>query len=129
MGFTLAGRTISRVAVVGSGNIGPDVALYLARVLNRSGVSLVVHDVSQQALDAGRDRIHQKLRRGGDSGVFRTPELDSLLRSMTFSLDPSLLTGCDLVIEATTEDLAIKQGVFERMERIVPPHAILASTS
>src|SRR6185503_3340747 len=49
--------------------------------------------------------------------------------SLTFSLDPSLLMGCDLVIEATTEDLAVKQGIFERMERIVPAHAILASTS
>jgi enoyl-CoA hydratase/3-hydroxyacyl-CoA dehydrogenase len=129
MGFTLAGRTTSRVAVVGSGNIGPDVALYFARVLGRHGVSLLVHDISQQALDAGRDRIHQKLRRGGDSGIFRPLDVEAIQRSLTFSLDPSLLMGSDLVIEATTEDLAVKQGVFERMERIVPPHAILASTS
>src|SRR6185295_1303931 len=129
MGFTLAGRTTSRVAVVGSGNIGPDVALYFARVLARHGVSLLVHDISQAALDAGRDRIQQKLRRGGDSGIFRPLELESIQRSLTFSLDPSLLMGCDLVIEAATEDLAVKQGVFERMERIVPAHAILASTS
>ena len=129
MGFSLAGRTTSRIAVVGSGNIGPDVALYFARVLGRHGVSLLVHDISQEALDAGRDRIQEKLRRGGDSGIFRPLEMESIQRSLTFSLDPSLLMGCDLVIEATPEDLALKQGVFERMERIVPPHAILASTS
>ncbi|MBI3854321.1 MAG: enoyl-CoA hydratase/isomerase family protein [Planctomycetes bacterium] len=129
MGFTLAGRTTSRVAVVGSGNIGPDVALYFARVLNRHGVTILVHDIDQEALDAGRERITQKLRRGGDSGIFRPLEVDSIQRGMTFSLDPSLLTGCDFVVEAVTEDLAVKQGVFERMERIVPPQAILASTS
>ena len=129
MGFTLAGRTTSRVAVVGSGNIGPDVALYFARVLGRHGVSILVHDVSQEALDAGRERVEQRLRRGGDSGIFRPLEMEAIQKSLVFSLDPSLLMGCDLVIEATTEDLAVKQGVFERMERIVPAHAILASTS
>jgi enoyl-CoA hydratase / 3-hydroxyacyl-CoA dehydrogenase len=129
MGFTLAGRTTSRVAVVGSGNIGPDVALYFARVLGRRGVSVLVHDILQDALDAGRERIQQKLRRAGDSGIFRPLEMEAIQKSLTFSLDPSLLMGCDLVIEATNEDLAIKQGVFERMERIVPPNAILASTS
>src|SRR5437868_5001764 len=129
MGFTLAGRAINRVAVVGSGNIGPDVALYFARILTRHGVPIVLHDISQAALDAGRKKIHQKLSRGGDSGVFRPLEMEALDRNITYTLDPSLLTGCDFVVEAVNEDLAIKQGVFERSERIVPSHAILASTS
>jgi enoyl-CoA hydratase / 3-hydroxyacyl-CoA dehydrogenase len=129
MGFTLAGRTTSRVAVVGSGNIGPDVALYFARILTRYGVPVVLHDISQDALDAGRERINEKLGRGGGSGVFRPLEIESIQKNITFSLDPSLLIGCDFVVEAVNEDLAVKQGVFERMERIVPPHAILASTS
>jgi 3-hydroxyacyl-CoA dehydrogenase len=77
MAFTLAGRTLSRVAVVGSGNIGPDVALYFARILTRHGVPILVHDISQAALNAGRERTLQKLRRGGDSGVFRPLEMGS----------------------------------------------------
>jgi enoyl-CoA hydratase/3-hydroxyacyl-CoA dehydrogenase len=129
MAFTLAGRTLSRVAVVGSGNIGPDVALYFARILTRHGVPILVHDISQAALNAGRERILKKIRRGGDSGVFRPLEIESIEKNLTFTLDPSILIGCDFVVEAVTEDLGVKQGVFERMERIVPPHAILASTS
>jgi enoyl-CoA hydratase/3-hydroxyacyl-CoA dehydrogenase len=129
MAFTLAGRTLSRVAVVGSGNIGPDVALYFARILTRHGVPILVHDISQAALNAGRERIVKKLRRGGDTGIFRPLEIESIEKNMTFTLDPSILIGCDFVVEAVTEDLGVKQGVFERMERIVPPHAILASTS
>jgi enoyl-CoA hydratase/3-hydroxyacyl-CoA dehydrogenase len=129
MPFTLAGRTVHRVAVVGSGNIGPDVALFFARAFVRHGVPVILHDISQDALDAGRDRISQKLRRGGAGGLFSPFEIESLQKSVKDTLDPSLLTGCDLVIEAVTEDLALKQGVFERVERIVPPQAILASTS
>jgi enoyl-CoA hydratase/3-hydroxyacyl-CoA dehydrogenase len=126
MGFTLAGRTVHRVAVVGSGNIGPDVALFFARALMRHGVPVILHDISQAALDAGRSRIAQKLRRGGRFTPF---EIESIEKNIQRTLDPSLLTGCDLIVEAVPEDLALKQGVIERVERIVPPHAILASTS
>ncbi|HVE40528.1 MAG TPA: 3-hydroxyacyl-CoA dehydrogenase NAD-binding domain-containing protein [Planctomycetota bacterium] len=129
MGFTLAGRTIQRIAVVGSGNIGPDVALFFSRNLARHGVPVILHDISQDALDAGRNRIDQKLRRGGAGGLFSPFEIDSIEKNIKVTLDPSFLTGCDLVLEAVNEDLALKQGVFERTERIVPSHAILASTS
>ena len=129
MGFTLAGRTIQRIAVVGSGNIGPDVALFFSRNLARHGVPVILHDIRQEALDAGKTRIAQKLRHGGAGGLFSPYEIDSIEKNIQLTLDPSLLTGCDLVVEAVTEDLALKQGVFERTERIVPSHAILASTS
>lgn len=129
MAFALEGRTIGRLAIVGSGNIGPDIALYFARSLTRYGVSLLVHDISQAALDAGRSRIFEKLKMGGDSGVFRPLEIEAIKKNLTFSLDPSLLVGCDFALEAVPEDLGIKQGVFERIERIVPSHALLASTS
>ena len=129
MGFTLAGRTASRVAVVGSGNMGPDVALFFARRLARHGVPIVVHDVSRQALDCGRTRILEKFRRGSETGVFRPGDTDVVERSITFTQDRSLLVGCDLVVEAVTEDLGVKQSVFEEIERLVAPHAILASTT
>ena len=106
MAFSLAGRSISRLAVIGSGNIGPDMALYFARMLTRHGVPILVHDVSAAALHAGRDRVLQKLRRGGETGVFSAAEIEVIERNVTFTLDKSLLMGCDFVIEAVTEDLS-----------------------
>lgn len=129
MGFTHSGRTTQRIAVVGSGNIGPDIALFFARNLTRHGVSVVVHDVSREALDAGRERISQKLYRGGESGVFRPLDIETIEKNMSFTLDKSLLVGCDFVLEAVNEDLALKQSVFEELERIVQPQAVLASTT
>jgi len=129
MAFSLAGRTASRVAVVGSGNIGPDVALFFARNLARYSVPVIVHDVSREALDTGRNRILEKFRRGSETGVFRPGGMEAVEKSITFTQDRSLLMGCDLVIEAVTEDLQMKQSVFEDIERLVPPHAILASTT
>ncbi len=129
MGFTIAGRTVNRVAVVGSGNIGPDVALFFSKNLARHGVPVLVHDNSQEALDAGRRRIAAKLTRFHSSGGFRPVEAEGILKNIQFTIDPSFLVGCDFVVEAVPEDLALKQGVFERIERIVPPNAILASTT
>src|SRR3954468_564660 len=126
MAFTLAGRSAARVAVIGSGNIGPDVALYFARNLGRYGVSVVVHDVSREALDSGRARLLEKLRRGAEA---RPADAEALDKSITFTQDRSLLMGCDLVVEAVTEILSVKQAIFEDIERIVAPNAILASTS
>src|SRR5436190_10686312 len=129
MAFTLAGRTTGRVAVVGSGNIGPDIALFLARNLARHAVPVVLYDVSREALDSGRARILEKFQRGSETGVFRPGGTDAVEKSITFTQDRSMLMGCDLVIEAATEDLAVKQSVFEEIEHLVPPHAILASTT
>jgi enoyl-CoA hydratase/3-hydroxyacyl-CoA dehydrogenase len=129
MAFTLAGRAASRVAVIGSGNMGPDVALFFARRLARHGVPVVVYDVSRQALDAGRERILEKFRQGSETGVFRAGDMEAVEKSITFTQDRSLLVGCDLVVEAVTEDLGVKQSVFEEIERLVPSHAILASTT
>jgi enoyl-CoA hydratase / 3-hydroxyacyl-CoA dehydrogenase len=129
MGFTIAGRTVNRIAVVGAGNIGPDIALFFARNLTRDGVAVLLHDNSQEALDAGRRRLAAKLTRFQAGGGFRPVEAEAILKNIQFTIDPSFLVGCDFVIEAVTENLAIKQGVFERIERIVPSHAILASTT
>jgi enoyl-CoA hydratase/3-hydroxyacyl-CoA dehydrogenase len=129
MPLTLFGRTIHRVAIIGSGNIGPDIALFFSRTLAPYGVSVVVNDVLQSALDAGRRRVQRKLEKGHESGLFKPSDIEVILKNLTFTLDRSLLVGCDLAIEAATERLQTKQQIFEELERLVSPHAILASNS
>jgi enoyl-CoA hydratase/3-hydroxyacyl-CoA dehydrogenase len=129
MPFSIAGRTVQRAAVVGSGNLGPDLALFLSRALARHGVPVVVHDLSREALEAGRARIVKKLGRATESGVFRVAEATSILENIAFTADRSLLHGCDFVVEAAPERLELKQALFEDLERVVPPHGILASAS
>ena len=129
MPYTLAGRTVQRIGVVGSGKIGPDIALFFARALTRHGVPVVVHDIDPKALESGRNRILNKLHKGGESGVFRPAEADALLKNISFTQDKSLLVGCGFVVEAVSEDLQVKRELFEDLEGIVPTHGILASTS
>ena len=129
MALTAYGRTLQRVGVVGSGNLGPDLALYLSRALAPFDVPVVLHDVAGAALEAGRERIVRKLGRATESGVFRFAEAQSLLGNLSFTLDKSLLHGCGLVIEAAVERLDAKQAIFEELERIAAPGAVLASSS
>jgi enoyl-CoA hydratase / 3-hydroxyacyl-CoA dehydrogenase len=129
MPLTLFGRSVSRIAIIGSGHIGPDIALYFSRVLSSHGVPIVVNDVSKEALEAGRARIGKKLQRATDSGSFRPSDALAWERNVTFTLDKSLLVGAELAIEAATEKLEVKQAIFEELERLLSPTAIVASNS
>jgi len=51
MAFTMFGRTIRKIGVIGSGNIGTDIALHLSQNLQGYGVLVVVVDILQAALD------------------------------------------------------------------------------
>jgi enoyl-CoA hydratase/3-hydroxyacyl-CoA dehydrogenase len=129
MAFSLAGRSILRIAVIGSGNIGPDIALFFSKALAPHGVPVVVHDLVPSALERGRERIVKKLGKGSESGLFRLAEAEAILKNISFTLDKSLLVGCGLVVEAATEKLEVKQLIFEDLERLLAPQAILASNS
>lgn len=129
MALTIAERTVQRAAVVGCGNLGPDVALFLSRALVPRGVAVVVHDVSREALENGRQRILRKLSAATESGVFRIAEARQILENLSFTPDRSLLVGCGLVLECAPERLELKQALFEDLERLAPAQAILASSS
>jgi len=57
MAWKIFGRTINKVGVVGSGNIGPDIALYFSKVLHGHGVPVVVVDIAEAALKSGEARV------------------------------------------------------------------------
>jgi enoyl-CoA hydratase/3-hydroxyacyl-CoA dehydrogenase len=129
MPLTLFGRTVSRVAIVGSGHIGPDIAFYFSRVLAPHGIPIMVTDVSRDALEAGRSRLLRRIKKATESGSFKASDVIALEKNVTFTLDKSLLIGAELAIEAATEKLEVKQSIFEELERLLPPQAILASNS
>ena len=54
MAFVFRGRAISKVGVIGSGQIGPDIALHFVKVLHPYGVQVIVVDVADDALERGK---------------------------------------------------------------------------
>jgi len=120
---------VTRIGVVGSGQIGPDIALYFSKVGHRRGLPVVVHDIVPKALDAGRDKVSKKIAKGAETGAFKPDEADSMIRNITWSSDKEALRGCDLVVEAATERLPIKQSIVADLESLCPATAVLASNS
>jgi enoyl-CoA hydratase/3-hydroxyacyl-CoA dehydrogenase len=129
MAWEFMGRAINKIGVVGSGNIGPDIALYFSKVFHKFGVPVVVVDVSEKALKSGEARVMGKFGRGVRSGAFTKEEVDSMLANMTWTTDYTQFEGSDFVIEAATEDVGIKRKIFAELDKVCPETAIFASNS
>jgi len=129
MAYTILGRTISKVGVVGSGQIGPDIALYFSKVLHQHGVPVVVVDIADSALKSGEVRVKGKIGRGVKTRAFKQEEADAMIANITWTTDYAQLADADLVIEAATEDAGIKKKIFTQVEKICSEEAIFASNS
>ncbi len=129
MPWEVFGKSVNKVGVVGSGNIGPDIALYFSKVLHRYGVPVVVVDIAEKALKSGEVRVKGKIGRGVRTGAFQKDEAESMLANISWTTDYSELGGADLVIEAATEDIAIKRKIFAELEKVCSETTTLASNS
>lgn len=129
MAFVLGTRSLTKVAVIGSGQIGPDIALHFAKSLQPYGVAVVVVDVSQAALDAGQARTFKKIDKGMETGAFAPALADGMKACLTFSADYAQIAGAQLVVEAASEDEGLKGRIFASVAALVPADAVLLSNS
>ena len=129
MAFKLKGRTINKIGVIGSGQIGPDIALYFTKVLEPEGVPVVVVDVAHAALDAGRKKLEKKVARGVEGGAFKPGQAEKMVANIKWTSDYAELKGADLIIEAATENLDIKRRIVAQLESLLDASAIIASNS
>ena len=113
------------VGVVGGGTMGAGIA----EVSARSGCDVVVVDVSQAAIDAGRTRVESSLSRALRSGRLDDAEHDAILGRIRFSTELSDLSERDIVIEAAPEVESLKLDLFRTLDALVRPEAILASNT
>jgi enoyl-CoA hydratase/3-hydroxyacyl-CoA dehydrogenase len=117
-----------RVAVIGAGTIGPDIAYYLKAAL--PGLELVLLDVRQAAVDAALVRLKGYADKAVARGKMSEKAAQATLAGLTGSTDYEALRGCDWVIEAATEDLALKRRIFAEVEaRVDQGTAITSNTS
>lgn len=116
---------IRTVGVVGCGLMGSGIAETCAR----AGYGTVVREVNDELLARGRARLEGSIATAVERGkLAREASTDALARlRYTTSLDD--LAGCELVIEAVTENLEAKRALFAALDAICRPEAILASNT
>ena len=116
---------IRQVGVVGCGLMGSGIVETVAR----RGYPVVVREVAPELLQAGLARVRASMSKAVERGKLTPAEMDAALGRITGTTTLHDLAGCDLVIEAVVEDITVKREVFGQLDRICPPHAILASNT
>ncbi len=117
--------SIRKVGVVGCGLMGSGIA----EVAARSGVATTVREVSPELVAKGRARIEASMRTAVEKGKLAAADRDAALARLSFTTAVEDLAGCDLVVEAATENPAVKKELFAALDRACQPGAILASNT
>ena len=113
------------VGVIGSGSIGPDLAYGFVSALARGGGKVYLHDIRQEALDAGVQRIRGYVGKGMARGKLDPKAAKAIEGALVPTLTLSDLAECDYVLEAATEDLATKRVILRGLEEVVRPDCLI----
>ncbi|WP_256819846.1 3-hydroxyacyl-CoA dehydrogenase NAD-binding domain-containing protein [Dietzia sp. Die43] len=115
----------TKVGVLGAGMIGAGIAYVCAK----AGIEVVLKDVEQASADKGKAYSESIEAKALERGRTTQEKSDALLARITPTTDPQALAGCDLVIEAVFESPELKKKVFQEIEDIVAPDALLGSNT
>ncbi|MEU9699327.1 3-hydroxyacyl-CoA dehydrogenase NAD-binding domain-containing protein [Streptomyces sp. NPDC047981] len=118
-------RPVRKVAVLGAGMMGAGIAYSCAR----AGIEVVLKDVSAESAAKGKGYSEKLCAKAVSRGRTTQAKADELLARITPTADPADLAGCDAVIEAVFEDTALKHKVFEEIQDVVEPDALLCSNT
>ena len=114
------------ISVLGSGTMGNGIAHAFAI----AGYRVNLIDVSQESLEKGLNTISKNLDRKVSKGLITEDLKFSALKNIqTYTDTQSAVLDSDLVIEAVTENLAIKLDIFKNLDQFCKPEAILASNT
>ena len=115
------------VAVIGAGTIGPDIGYYLKSAL--PGIKLYLVDVVEEALKDAEKRFQAYAKKAVDRKKMKEDKAKAVIENIVYTMDYDQLKNCDLVIEAATENIPLKQKIFDNVEKIVSPQAIITSNT
>ena len=111
--------------MVGAGTMGNGIA----QVAARAGYRVVMRDIREDFLERGVTAINKSLQRDVDKERLSGEEKQSIVGRIQTTTEWSDLSAATLVVEAVTEDLAVKTEVFKTLDQATPPTTILASNT
>ncbi len=121
------GEIPRKIGIIGAGTIGPDIGYYLKSTL--PDLSLVLVDISREALERAIDRIHGYAQKGLARGKLTPAQAEHVRQNLSVSLDYEALDGCDWVVEAATENIELKKQIFSRVEAICSEQCMITSNT
>jgi len=116
---------IQRVGVLGCGLMGSGIA----QVAAAAGYETLVRDVAPPILDRARAGIEKSLARLVEKGKVPAADREAALGRLRFTTSVADLKPCDIVIEAVTEDLELKNTLWKELDGLCSPGTIFASNT
>lgn len=116
---------ISTVGVVGAGTMGNGIA----QVFAATGFPVRLRDMGEAPLNRGMGNIRKSLAKFVEKGKLSQEASDAAIARITTTTELRDLADCDLVVEAIFENFDAKKAVFEELDLLLGPEAILASNT
>jgi 3-hydroxybutyryl-CoA dehydrogenase len=116
---------IKRVGVVGAGIMGAGIV----QVSAQSGYQVVVSEINDELLQKGIGTVDHFLGRAVQKERITAKDKDEIMGRIQGTTDPKDFKDCDLIVEAIIEKLELKKDLFQKLDEICPPHALLTSNT
>ncbi len=116
---------VRRIGVIGAGQMGSGIA----QVCASSGFDVLLADISQDVLDKSLGAIKARLERQVERGRLTQEQCQATLANIAISTDYGAFADRDLVIEAATENEAVKREIFQKLVPSLRPDALLATNT
>lgn len=108
---------IKTVGVLGCGLMGSGIA----QVCAAAGYRTIVREVSPDLIVRGRKGLQGSLEKAIERGKMKPEERDAILSRLAFTTDVADLAGADVVVEAVTEDLDVKNALWTELDALCGP--------
>jgi 3-hydroxybutyryl-CoA dehydrogenase len=113
------------VGVLGAGQMGSGIA----HVFAQHAYQVLIYDISEAQLEKALKSIEQNLERQAKKGVIFSTSIQGIMARIAITKDLGDFSACDLVVEAASENEALKFELFRKLDEIVGKDAILASNT
>ncbi len=116
---------IKKIGVIGCGQMGSGIA----QVCAQAGYQVVASEMNEELLNKGLAAINSALAKSVERGKIGEPDKEATLSRIKGTTHMKDFNDCDLVVEAAVENMDLKKKLFAELDKICPPHALLASNT
>lgn len=114
-----------KVGIIGAGQMGSGIA----QVCASAGFKVVLSDLNEEATHQGLTAVQSGLARLVRKGTLDASEASAIEKRISSSVGLSGLVDCDLVIEAATEQISVKQYILKQLDAIIQPQTIVGTNT
>jgi 3-hydroxybutyryl-CoA dehydrogenase len=118
-------QTIKKVGVIGAGQMGTGIA----HVIALGGYNVALNDLKKETVEDSVHTIEKYLKRQAEKGIITEGQVKPALKRISFAPNYEAFADCDLIIEAATEDEALKRKIFVELCKNLKAGTMLATNT